>query len=69
MGVKAKGIPRGCQVNTVNSASLGYPLSVFNKTLLSNVQYMIFTPGPAKPLEASLGIQVVGTLTQRGFSA
>jgi len=31
MGVKAKGMLRGVRVNQVTSASLRYPLSVFNK--------------------------------------
>jgi len=30
-GVKAKGTPRVSHVNKVTSASMGYPLSVFNK--------------------------------------
>jgi len=34
MGVIAEGIPRGCQ-GLFTPVSLGYPLSVFNKTLLS----------------------------------
>jgi len=31
MGVKAKGTLRFARVNKLTSASLGYPLSVFNK--------------------------------------
>ena len=42
MGVKTRGTPRACQelpglarVNKVTSASLGYPISVFNKKIYS----------------------------------
>jgi len=51
MGVKAKGTPKVCQVMKVSSASLEYPLSIFNKnstlkareTLMRKVrQYNLF---------------------------
>jgi len=35
MGVKAKATPRVCRVDKVASASMGYPLSVFNQKLYS----------------------------------
>jgi len=40
MGVKAEGMLRFARVNKVTSASLGYPLLVFNKNSTLKSKYM-----------------------------
>jgi len=61
MGVLAKGIPRGCQ-GLSTPVSLGYLLSVFNKTLLSKKVYiyiimLILLPMVTSPLRECLKFQ------------
>jgi len=44
--LKRRYFPGFARVNTVTSSSLGYPLSLFNKTLLSNDAHLqFFLPG------------------------
>ena len=70
MGVIAEGIPRGCQ-GLFTPVSLGYPLSVFNKNLLSRDTSTVVTSCPigmSLPADSSCEGRVSLHFTQSGLS-